>query len=147
MPTLWQRAIPTDMTSHWDASQWIPDAVVINLGTNDYSGTGGDPTAGYQSTYLQFVMQLRSVYPDAFIFCAVGPMLGGTNYSSCKTAITNVIAMRQAAGDTKLQLVEFPTQSCGVDLSGCGCDYHPNVAEHAMMASILTTAMHTALGW
>jgi hypothetical protein len=135
------------MTSKWDPSQWIADAVVINLGTNDYNAQGGDPSSNYQATYLDFVTQLRSVYPGAFLFCAVGPMLGGTSYDSVRTAITNVIAMRLAAGDANLKLVEFPTQDCKADGSGCGCDYHPNAAEHQAMATILQTAIHGTLGW
>ncbi len=146
MPILWQRTLPTDVTSTWDPSTWMADAVVINLGTNDYAATG-DPTASYQATYLSFVTTLRSVYPGAFIFCALGPMMSGTNLSSALTAINDVIAMRSAAGDTKLKLVQFPTQDCLADGSGCGCDYHPNLAEHQAMATILEGAIHETLGW
>ena len=120
MPILWQRTLPTDSSSHWDPSQWIPDAVVINLGTNDFNASGGDPSASYQSTYLQFVIQLETAYPGVSIFAAVGPMLGGSSYTSVKTAISNVVAMRSAAGDKRVQLVEFPTQNCGSDGPGAG---------------------------
>lgn len=147
MPILWQRTIPTDKTSRWDPSRWVPDAVVINLGTNDYGASGVDPSTEYQATYLQFVSQLRSAYPGAMLFCAVGPMLGGTRYASVKTVIGNVIAMRASAGDMRLRLVEFPTQNCGANGSMCGCAGHPNAAEHAAMATTLEAAMRTALGW
>jgi hypothetical protein len=130
----------------WDPSKWLADAVVINLGTNDYVAQG-DPTANYQATYLSFVTQLRGVYPGAFIFCALGPMMSGTNLDSARAAIKAVIAMRSAAGDTSLKLVEFPTQNCQADGSGCGCDYHPNLAEHQAMATLLEGAIHDTLGW
>jgi hypothetical protein len=147
MPILWQRTIPTDATSSWDPSRWVPDAVVINLGTNDYNAAGPDPSSDYQATYLQFVARLRSVYPGAFVFCAVGPMLGGSKYSAVKAAISNVVSMRSGAGDNRVALVEFPTQSCGADGSGCGCAGHPNAAEHQHMASLLEASMRSALGW
>jgi lysophospholipase L1-like esterase len=147
IPILWQRTIPTDPASSWDPSTWIADAVVINLGTNDYNATGPDPSSNYEASYLQFVTHLRTVYPGAFLFCAVGPMLGGAHYASVKTAIQNVISTRSASGDGRLQLVEFPTQNCGADGSGCGCAGHPNAAEHQAMATILEGAMHSALGW
>ena len=146
VPILWERTIPTDMASHWDPSQWIPDAVVINLGTNDYN-SGPDPSTAFEATYVRFVTQLRGVYPGAFIFCAVGPMLGGTSYASAKTAISDVVSTRQAAGDSRLQLVEFPTNNCGADGSGCGCSGHPNVSQHQAMATILEAAMRSTLGW
>jgi hypothetical protein len=146
MPILWQRTLPTDTTSMWDPSKWLADAVVINLGTNDYSAQP-DPSAGYQAAYLAFVTQLRAVYPGAFIFCALGPMMSGTDLTSAETAINSVIAMRAAAGDTKLLLVEFPTQDCMADGSGCGCDSHPNLAEHQAMATFLEGTIHDTLGW
>ena len=147
MPILWQRTLPTDKASRWDPSMWIPDAVVINLGTNDFGAQGGDPSAAYQTAYLQLVTDLRGVYPGAFFFCAVGPMLSGNKYSAASAAIANVVATRKTAGDARAMLVSFPTQNCGADLSGCGCDYHPNAAEHQAMADVLVAAMRGALGW
>jgi lysophospholipase L1-like esterase len=147
MPILWQRTIPTDPASVWDPTKWVPDAVVINLGTNDYGAPGGDPTTAYTAAYKSFVATLRGPYPKAQLFLAVGPMLGGTQYTEVKGAIQSVIAARKAMGDTKLSLVEFPTQNCGSDGSMCGCDYHPNIMEQAAMAKILEGAMHSVLGW
>jgi lysophospholipase L1-like esterase len=147
MPILWQRTIPTNSSSKWDPSQWIPDVVVINLGTNDYNAAGPDPSANFQATYLQFVDTLKSAYPGVFVFGAVGPMLGGARYDAVKTAITNVVSMRAAAGDERMALVEFPTQDCGTDGTGCGCAGHPNAAEHQKMATILEAAIQTAVGW
>jgi hypothetical protein len=121
--------------------------VVINLGTNDFNASGADLSSEYQATYLQFVTHLRSVYPDAFLFCAVGPMLGGTEYAAVKAAISNVVSTRAGAGDPRLQLVEFPTQSCGTDGSACGCAGHPNAAEHQSMAAVLEASLRSALGW
>jgi lysophospholipase L1-like esterase len=147
MPILWQRTLPTDATSAWNPQDWIPDAVVINLGTNDYGAPGGDPSAMFQATYLQFVTTLRSAYPAAYIFCALGPLLDGTSLTAAQGAIDNVIAMRQAAGDAQIALVQFPTQNCLADGSGCGCDYHPSAATHQAMAAVLEGAIHTALSW
>jgi hypothetical protein len=147
MPILWQRTLPTDASSHWDASTWAPDAVVINLGTNDYSAPGPDPTVPFTSAYASFVATLRAAYPKAYIFGAVGPMLGGTPLNEVKGAIESVVAMRASAGDNAMGLIVFPTQNCGTDGSGCGCDYHPNQATHASMAKVVEAALHTALGW
>jgi Carbohydrate esterase 2 N-terminal/GDSL-like Lipase/Acylhydrolase family len=147
MPILWQRTIPTDASSVWSPADWIPDAVVINLGTNDYGAPGPDPTTNFTAAYLSFVMTLRAAYPKAWILCAVGPLLGGTQFTEAEGAINSVISTRKAAGDRLLQLVEFPTQDCGSDGSECGCDYHPSAATHQMMATILHASLHNTLGW
>ena len=146
MPSLWQRTIPSDATSHWDPSQWVPDAVVINLGTNDYRMTP-DPTAGFQSTYLAFVTTLRAAYPGAYIFCTLGPMMMDPNLSLARTAINNVISMRRASGDRAISLVEFTPENCGSTGAGCGCDDHPNTAIDQTMADTLTAAIQSSLGW
>jgi lysophospholipase L1-like esterase len=147
MPILWQRTIPTDANSTWNPAQWIPDVVVINLGTNDYNANSTDPSPSFEATYLAFVATLRAAYPDAFIFGTVGPMLSGSTYDAAKAVIMDVVSMRAAAGDSRMALVEFPTQDCGSDGSSCGCAYHPNGAEHEAMATILEAAIHAAMGW
>jgi lysophospholipase L1-like esterase len=147
MPVLWQRTIPTDPTSTWDPSLWVPDVVVVNLGTNDYFAPGPDPSADYETTYEQFVVTLRSAYPGAYVLCAIGPMLTDPQLSEQRAAVQAVIAAEQAAGDPRIALVEFPPQDCGSTGSGCGCDDHPNAATHQAMATLLEGAIQSALGW
>src|SRR5207247_2274360 len=60
-----------DSARNWDHSSWIPDAVVINLGSNDFQQ--GDPGQPFVATYTAFVRRLRGYYPNALIICAVGP--------------------------------------------------------------------------
>ncbi len=147
MPILWQRTIPTDAASVWTPSTWVPDAVVINLGTNDYGAPGADPTGGFQAAYLQFVTTLRAAYPHAYIFCTVGPLLSGTPLTKATGAVNSVIASRSAMGDTRMGLVQFATQVCNADGTGCGCQYHPNGATHQAMATVLEAAIKSTLGW
>ncbi|HET6344699.1 MAG TPA: hypothetical protein VFH51_07190, partial [Myxococcota bacterium] len=35
VPELWDRAVESDAASRWDPAGWVPQVVVINLGTND----------------------------------------------------------------------------------------------------------------
>jgi hypothetical protein len=90
---------------------------------------------------------LRTAYPGAYIFCAVGPLLSGASLTAAQGAINDVITMRHAAGDAKVALVQFPTQDCLADGSGCGCDYHPSAATHQAMATLLEAAIQSALSW
>jgi hypothetical protein len=121
-----------------------PQAVVINLGTNDFAM--GDPgQMPFESAYSAFIATVRGKYPDAWIFCTVGPLLSPTTGLAMATAyIQAVVANARAAGDTKVQYLDFGQQ----DISqGTGCQYHPNTTEHKTMATKLVATLRSALGW
>ena len=143
MPDRYPRTLPERATSTWDFARFVPDAVVINLGTNDFSK--GDPGAAFQTAYLKFVTDLRAHYPAARFFLALGTMLSGDNYNQAGAYLKAVIAARAAAGDKNLTLLEFGTQDQNAD--GLGCDYHPSLKTHQKMADKLQAALKADLGW
>ena len=143
MPEYYPRTLPGRATSAWDFARFVPDAVVINLGTNDFAQ--GDPGIAFQSTYSKFVQDLRGHYPAARFFLAVGPMLGGMAYMQATAYLRGVLAARAAAGDENLRLLELGTQDIPAD--GSGCDYHPSLKTHQKMADKLTAALKADLGW
>ncbi len=143
MPERFPRTLPQRSTSTWDFSAYVPDAVVINLGTNDFAA--GDPGTAFETTYLQFVTDLRAHYPAARFFLAVGTMLSGDGYTQAVTYLNTVIAARAALGDKNLALLELGTQDTNLD--GLGCDYHPSLKTHQKMADKLVAALQADLGW
>jgi lysophospholipase L1-like esterase len=143
MPARYPRTLPERATSTWDFGKFVPDAVVINLGTNDFAQ--GDPGAAFQSAYSKFVSDLRSHYPSARFFLALGPMLSGDSYKQASAYLKAVIAERASAGDKNLTLLEFGTQDATAD--GIGCDYHPSLKTHQKMADKLQAALKADLGW
>ena len=143
MPQRYPRTLPERDASTWDFSKYVPDAVVINLGTNDFAQ--GDPTTAFQTTYTQFVTDLRGHYPKARFFLAVGSMLSGADYDKAKAYLTAVIADRAPHGDSNLVVLPFATQDGTND--GLGCDYHPTLKTHQKMADTLVAALKADLGW
>ena len=146
MPILWKRTIPTDASSHWDSSQWIPDVVVINLGTNDYNAGGGDPSASFQSTYLQFVEQLEA---------CIRACSSSARSGRCSEARATLPSRRPSRTSCRCGATRV-TRACGSSSSprrtaapmGPGADaIHPNAAEHQKMATVLEAAVRSALGW
>jgi lysophospholipase L1-like esterase len=143
MPSLYPRILPYDTTTLWNPSQWVPQVVVINLGTNDFGSGVPDKTA-FTTGYSNFVSQIRSQYPNAHIYCALGPLLYDPNLTTARDYITTVVNQRTAAGDTKLHFIEFPQQTGAL---GYGEDWHPSVAQHAAMAQQLINQIKADLGW
>jgi lysophospholipase L1-like esterase len=136
----------------WDPARFVPDAVVIGLGTNDFSpGDGERPKMevdAFVAAYLQFIRRLRGYYPDAVIFCISSPMLGDrwpdATYMSAtdqKTAITRVVEEMNAGGDADVRKF-FCTP-----IVGMGCGTHPNTDQHAVLAGQLGSEISAALGW
>ncbi|MBK7397244.1 MAG: acetyl xylan esterase [Myxococcales bacterium] len=142
MPVLYERTLPTIATSKWDFAKFAPDAVVINLGTNDFAK--GDPGTPFRDAYLKFVRRVRSAYPKAWIFPALGSMLSGTELDQARKYLQAVIATPHGEGDTRVSLLEFATQ---LSSDGYGCDYHPNKTTHGKMAKVLGDALTAKLGW
>jgi lysophospholipase L1-like esterase len=120
-----------------------PQAVVINLGTNDFA-TGDPGATQFEGAYTAFIATLRSKYPDAYVFCAVGPLLYGAGLALAQVYIQAVVAAAQARGDTRVRYLDLGTQNTSL---GTGCQYHPNTTEHRAMATTLTAALRGALGW
>jgi lysophospholipase L1-like esterase len=143
MPAVYARTLPDQAASVWAFDSWQPHAVVINLGTNDASN-GDDPGTPFRTAYLDFVRTLRQKYPSTYFVLTIGPMLSGTSLAVIKGHLQAVIQTRLTEGDSQLSFLEFPVQT-GSD--GYGCDWHPNAATNAKMATLLTAELKTRLGW
>ena len=162
MPILWTRLAATDANSLYDfPASRIPDAVVINLGTNDftYIGYAADGTASnvrdpldpnvYQAAYVAFIANVRLRYPNAVIELCSSPMLSDSYPSAAEaqhtTQLTALNAVVAQLGDAKIHVVDFPTQAVASGQNGC--DAHPGPQEHQAMAALLTQQLKTDLGW
>lgn len=139
MPVRYERTLPTNPASRWDFTKWTPDVVVINLGTNDFSR--GDPGPPYREAYLAFLERLRRRYPRAQVFCAMGPM---DNSERWRKRLQGIVEDRRAAGDAQVHFLEFPPQDGAL---GYGCNAHPSLATHRLMANVLVSAIERVTGW
>jgi lysophospholipase L1-like esterase len=144
MPELWTRYGANDADNTYDFKTPVTH-VVINLGTNDFGYLGvRDPInpANFTSALVTFTKQVQSKYPSAQIFITSSPMLSDSyptaqdaQHTTQSTCIKNAVSQI----GSKAHFVDFPTQGSDV-----GCDYHPNAATHAQLASILTSAIQAA---
>ena len=127
MPARYDYSIPNDDTA-WDFSKYLPDAVIINLGTNDFGA--GDPGQPYVDAYVGFIKHIRTKYATAPMILI--DMYGGNRAA----AINNVIGA----------LAVMLTFS-GVQNNNTACNSHPNTAAQNAMGSLLTARLKTKLGW
>jgi hypothetical protein len=142
MPALFSNTLGEQSAPAWGFAA-KPQAVVINLGTND-AGAHNLTAAKFKPAYAAFLSTIRNKYPEALILCAVGSMLSGADRSDAVTYIDELVAERSAQGDDKVKLLDLGTQDA---LKGTGCAWHPNVAEDARMAGVLVAELKSSLGW
>ena len=141
LPVFYERTLPDRAASQWDFSSWQPQAVVINLGTNDLS-TASDPTqAQFTAAYRAFLQRVRGKYPGALILCTVAPLLGGAELTTARAYINEAIT---AVGDARIKSLDLAPTDAN---DGWGCDFHPSIKTHQKMAAVVTARLQTELGW
>jgi lysophospholipase L1-like esterase len=142
MPVVYTRALTSTKASSWDFHV-EPQAVVINLGTNDISNNKGDPGAAFRDTYLTLLQTIRAYYPHAYIISTIAPLLTGGELATITGHIKSAVDARNAAGDSKVSFFAIPAQTS----DKYACQYHPNVAENMLMADMLAGELRVKLGW
>ncbi|KAH5153016.1 hypothetical protein HBI24_083210 [Parastagonospora nodorum] len=126
-----------------------PDAVVFNLGTNDFGHGDGRPilpASNYTAAVVKFVESVKASYKnDPAFFLVTSPMLSDGNPTGEMEKSTQRNALKDAVGllnGTRAVVVDWPAQ--GSDL---GCDYHPTPGTNKIGAGVLVEAMRRELGW
>lgn len=129
-----------------------PQAIVINIGTNDWSGCNEtDPMGdncgelfekGFAERYASFLVNITRWYQtqDIKFFLVVGPIigdyLGGTHMAA---------DFAQQQGLDTLVVDAFV---CDDEGGGCsGCNRHPNSAEHKKMFERLYKPIKDSMDW
>jgi lysophospholipase L1-like esterase len=142
LPKLYKNAVTNAATPVWDFHV-EPQAVIVNLGTNDISNNKGDPGDAFRDTYRTLLETVRAYYPRTFIVCIIAPLLNGGDLSTIQGHIRAAVDARVAAGDTKVEFFNIPPQTT----DKFACQYHPNVAENQLMADMLVPYLKSKLGW
>ena len=143
MPMIYARTLTNLSSPVWDFHV-EPQAVVINLGTNDISNNKGDPGVAFRDTYVTLLETIRAKYPHTFIVCIIAPLLNGSDLTTILGHLHAAVDARNAAGDTNVEVFDqIPAQTS----DKFACQYHPNVAENMMMADLLAGELRAKLGW
>lgn len=124
----------------WDFGRFVPDVIVINLGTNDNSYCKGDKEkrTEYRDAYIEFLKQIREKNPDSEIFCALG-IMGAELFNDMGEA---ALMYTEETGDEKVHFVQLPTQDGSL---GYAADWHPTEATHEVAAEYLAEEIKKTL--
>jgi len=150
MSDIWLRTLastPSDNASNphgttaenrWSFKSWKPDALIINLGTNDgLSTTGISLIPDYNRTYLGLVKSAAAAYgAKTQFFLACGPMID----DYCHQVHWVIHQARLAS--IKADFLDHR----GFDCPASCCD-HPGAESHRAMAKTTITRLKDVLDW
>jgi lysophospholipase L1-like esterase len=144
MVEVYDRILANEATPKADLKSWVPDVVLINLGTNDF-GNGAKKLPdekGWIDAYKSFIKTIRKTAPKSFVFVASGSMGTAPNWDKWARIVVGDL---NRAGDKNVAYLPFATQDInGDDIGG---DWHPNIKTHIKMGERLTQEIEKALGW
>lgn len=134
----WNAALGLSLTRD---DSYAPQAVVINLGTNDGSYTRRIPEreALFEDAYVEFLRQVRRHNPQAMIFGTIG---------ACDRALYPRIAAAAkrlaAEGDENIRTFELDAfrPEDGTNQTG-----HPTLPTQKRMAEIAAREIRAVMGW
>lgn len=138
MPLYYNRTLMEREDLLWNFQSWVPNAVVIKLGTNDHS-TQPEPSA---EMFIQgihgLVKQVTTAYGRVPIF-----LVADDSLPQVVARMQSATQQQRDQGNNQVYFVQLtsPPQS------QLGCDWHPLVMAHEAMADELITAIKPVLGW
>jgi hypothetical protein len=138
MPQIYDKMFFRNDSVSWDFGRYVPDVVTICLGQND--GPKQDSTY-FCTTYINFIKTVREHYPHADIICLTSPMGDQTLTPVLQRYLTAVTAYMAASGDKKVSEYFFSRQYHN------GCDSHPDLDEHKLIAAELTAYIKRLKSW
>lgn len=133
---MWAWATPEG--GDWEAGRFVPDAVLIALGTNDFSTA--DPGPAYAAAYADLLDALARLYPEARLYAVTGPMLGEAEQARQDEDIAAAIT----AHGGEVGRVHFTLSPEG---RVRGCDWHPGLDTQARMGREIIRVLSEDLGW
>jgi hypothetical protein len=136
MPQVYDKVSMRNDSIVWDFKKYQPDVVTVCLGQND----GIQDSTAFCDNYISFLERVRGYYPKAMIVCLSSPMADPRLFAFAKKTI-NAIVDKMNKTDKRIKKYFFTKQYKN------GCDYHPDLAEHASIAKELTAFIKKTMKW
>jgi hypothetical protein len=153
VPDEFNKIIPGQSSPLWNFSMYVPDLVVIHLGTNDFylesvSSTNLLDSALFVAKYIAFVSDIRAQYGSATkIICAFGNSksdfwpVGLNHLTRWRNYVTATVNHFNSNSDHEVYKFELTVQS-----PPYGEDWHPTIVTHNQMANQIAPFITTLTG-
>ena len=149
LPELADRVLASGTATKRDPASWVPDAIVVDLGHNDFSVAPPPDSARFESAVERFCRHLHSDAPRAKIVLVDGPMTNdfwptGLRALSLLRGHLDRVAARLASEGIPVSRLRFTPND---PARGYGADWHPNRAQARLNADELAAHLRRTMGW
>jgi lysophospholipase L1-like esterase len=147
LPLIYDYVNPDKTDAFWNHQKFVPDVIVIDLGSNDFAMGVPDSTA-FCSTYNSFIETLRGIHPQTKIVCVAGNALsdqwpeGEKRWTRMKSFLNAIVKKANEKGDTSVYYFELTPQTAPY-----GEDWHPTNATHKKMSEAIVPFIKKITGW
>lgn len=138
MPFYYGRTLMERSDLNWNFQSWVPDVVVIKLGTNDHS-TEPQPSA---EVFINGVHGLISQVNNAYGHLPI-ILLADSSLPQLVSRMQTAMQQQRNMGNNQVHF----TQVTHPPQSQLGCDWHPLVAGHKAMATELVSSIKQIMNW
>ncbi len=121
VPVIYEKYFADDELTpenQYDHTSYIPDLIVINLGTNDHS-CDQLTDQNFKEPYVNFIATLKSYFPDVKILCLTGPM---NSSDAFRTRVQDIVNTSGGAD----QGIYYFDQTHIIGIAYAGGHWHPN---------------------
>lgn len=126
----------------WNFRRFVPDLIIVNLGTNDASYTRQIPERDQQfiRAYVKMLGMIHQKNPEAAVLCTLGTM----DQRLCPAVEKAVALYQREEPDMKIRFLHLPMQE---DADGLGTFWHPTETTQRKTADRVVTAIKEMMNW
>ena len=123
----------------WDFDRYVPDIIVVNLGSNDssYCRDIKERHEAFRDAYARFLGYIGEHNPSSHVLCILGTM----DRSLCPDVEEAVMMMN----DDRFHYLGLPLQE--KDIDGIGADFHPSPATQRKTAETVSAEIRRIMNW
>lgn len=117
-------------STDWDFSQYIPDVLFINLGTNDTWEMSSFDAEKYKTNYKAMIDKILVHYPNVSVVLLTGSMMNASALAAVKPVLDEIQEEYNSEAHPFYRF-DFPATA------GTGADWHPCAAQQQVMGEKL----------
>jgi hypothetical protein len=141
-PIFYELALPDDPKILWNPGDYVPDAILVCVGLNDFD-VGIPDQVDFENAYVQFLEKIRRDAPVAKIFLIVSPILGdrADRVSPREVLASYLMDISARMGDPRMPVVATTYRP------GRPGNTHPTALQQRAIADEIEPTIRSAMGW